>query len=239
MNDIQIFENEEFGSIRTIEINGEPWFVGKDIAIALKYKNTTVALQDNVEEEDKVVTKVSTLGGTQNTTVINESGLYSLVFGSRTEKAREFKHWVTSDVLPAIRKHGIYVTDDVIDNILNNPDFGIKLLTQLKEERNARIKAEKTVAILTHVNKTYTMTEIAKELGFKSAVELNRVLRDRHIQYKSNGTWVFYSKYSALGYESIKQEVNDYGKVIYNRHITQRGREFLLNLFGKDGEENV
>ena len=239
MNDIQIFENEEFGSIRTIEINGEPWFVGKDIAIALKYKNTTVALQDNVEEEDKVVTKVSTLGGTQNTTVINESGLYSLVFGSRTEKAREFKHWVTSDVLPAIRKHGIYATDDVIDNILNNPDFGIKLLTQLKEERNARIKAEKTVAILTHVNKTYTMTEIAKELGFKSAVELNRVLRDRHIQYKSNGTWVFYSKYSALGYESIKQEVNDYGKVIYNRHITQRGREFLLNLFGKDGEENV
>ena len=94
--------------IRTIEIDGEPWFVGKDIAVALEYKNTTVALQDNVEEEDKVVTKVSTLGGTQNTTVINESGMYSLIFGSRMEKAKKFKHWVTSEVLPSIRKTGSY-----------------------------------------------------------------------------------------------------------------------------------
>ena len=107
MNELQIFENEEFGSIR-IEIDGEPWFVGKDIAVALEYKNTTVALQDNVEEEDKVVTKVSTLGGTQNTTVINESGMYSLIFGSRMEKAKKFKHWVTSEVLPSIRKTGSY-----------------------------------------------------------------------------------------------------------------------------------
>lgn len=108
MNELQIFENEEFGSIRTIEIDGEPWFVGKDIAVALEYKNTTVALQDNVEEEDKVVTKVSTLGGTQNTTVINESGMYSLIFGSRMEKAKKFKHWVTSEVIPSIRKTGSY-----------------------------------------------------------------------------------------------------------------------------------
>jgi hypothetical protein len=133
--------------------------------------------------------------------------------------------------LPAIRKHGIYATDKVIDDILNNPDFGIELLTKLKEERAARLVAEKKNAILMHVNKTYTMTEIAKELGLKSAIELNKLLAEKKIQYKVNETWVMYSQYSNLGYEEIKQEVLDNGKVIYHRKITQMGREFILNLF--------
>lgn len=133
--------------------------------------------------------------------------------------------------MPAIRKHGIYATDKVIDDILNNPDFGIELLTKLKEERAARLVAEKKNAILMHVNKTYTMTEIAKELGLKSAIELNKLLAEKKIQYKVNETWVMYSQYSDLGYEEIKQEVLDNGKVIYHRRITQMGREFILNLF--------
>jgi len=133
--------------------------------------------------------------------------------------------------LPAIRKHGIYATDKVIDDILNNPDFGIELLTKLKEERAARLVAEKKNAILMHVNKTYTMTEIAKELGLKSAIELNKLLAEKKIQYKVNETWVMYSQYSNLGYEEIKQEALDNGKVIYHRRITQMGREFILNLF--------
>lgn len=108
MNELQIFNNEEFGQVRTIEIDGEPWFVGKDIANALDYKNSTVALQDNVDTEDKGVTKVSTLGGMQEMTIINESGLYSMVFGSRLPNAKKFKHWVTSEVLPSIRKTGKY-----------------------------------------------------------------------------------------------------------------------------------
>lgn len=133
--------------------------------------------------------------------------------------------------MPAIRKHGIYATDKVIDDILNNPDFGIELLTKLKEERAARLVAEKKNAILMHVNKIYTMTEIAKELGLKSAIELNKLLAEKKIQYKVNETWVMYSQYSNLGYEEIKQEVLDNGKVIYHRRITQMGREFILNLF--------
>lgn len=137
-------------------------------------------------------------------------------------------------MLPAIRKHGIYATDNVIDNILNNPDFGIELLTKLKEERNARVEAEKKNAILMHVNKTYTMTEIAKELGMKSAIQLNKLLSEKKVQYQINGTWVMYSRYSDLGYEEIKQEVLDSGKVIYHRRITQMGREFILNLIGKE-----
>lgn len=231
MNEVQIFNNEEFGQVRTLVINGEPWFVGKDVAEILGYSNTRKALADHVDEEDKGVTKCDTLGGVQDLTVINESGLYGLILSSKMPNAKKFKHWVTSEVLPAIRKHGIYATDNVIDNILNNPDFGIQLLTKLKEERTARVEAERRNAILMHVNKTYTVTEIAKELGLKSAIQLNKILAEKKIQYQVNGTWVMYSKYSNLGYEEIKQEVLDSGIVIYHRRITQMGREFILQLF--------
>lgn len=109
MGELQIFRNEKFGTVRVVDVNDEPFFVGKDIALALGYKNTRVAIQDNVDDEDKVVTKVTTPGGAQNTVVINESGVYSLVFGSKLEEAKEFKHWVTSEVLPSIRKNGGYI----------------------------------------------------------------------------------------------------------------------------------
>ena len=231
MNEVQIFNNEEFGQVRTLVIDGEPWFVGKDVAEILGYSNTRKALADHVDEEDKGVTKCDTLGGVQDLTVINESGLYGLILSSKMPNAKKFKHWVTSEVLPAIRKHGIYATDNVIDNILNNPDFGIQLLTKLKEERTARVEAERRNAILMHVNKTYTVTEIAKELGLKSAIQLNKILAEKKIQYQVNGTWVMYSKYSNLGYEEIKQEVIDSGRVVYHRRITQLGREFILQLF--------
>lgn len=231
MNEVKLFESKEFGKVRTIIIGNEPYFVGKDVAEALGFTNSRDAIATHVFEDDKGVEKIDTLGGKQNMTVINESGLYALVFGSRLESAKRFKHWVTSEILPSIRKHGIYATDNVIDNILNNPDFGIELLTKLKEERVARVEAEKKNAILTHVNKTYTMTEIAKELNLKSATELNKILADKHIQYKVNNTWVFYSDYSNLGYEDIKQEVLDNGHVIYHRKITQMGRAFILGLF--------
>ena len=231
MNEVQIFNNEEFGQVRTLVIDGEPWFVGKDVAEALGYERTADAIRQHVEEEDKGVGEIQTPGGKQKMTIINESGLYVLIFGSKLESAKKFKHWVTCEVLPAIRKHGIYATDNVIDNILNNPDFGIQLLTKLKEERAARVEAEIRNAILMHVNKTYTVTEIAKELGLKSAIQLNKILAEKKIQYQVNGTWVMYSKYSDLGYEEIKQEVLDSGRVIYHRRITQMGREFILQLF--------
>lgn len=159
---------------------------------------------------------------------------YPIEVQSRIDRLHKFKHWVTSEVLPSIRKHGIYATDNVIDNILNNPDFGIQLLTKLKEERAARVKAERRNAILTHVNKTYTMTEIAKELNMKSAIQLNKLLAEKKIQYQVNGTWVFYSQYSNLGYEEIKQEILDSGKVIYHRRITQIGRKFILDLLNRE-----
>lgn len=162
---------------------------------------------------------------------IPENIFYRLAMKAKNETAERFQAKVADEIIPSIRKHGIYATDNVIDEILNNPDFGIELLQKLKEERKARVEAERKNAILMHVNKTYTMTEIAKELNLKSATELNKILAEKNIQYKMNGTWVLYSDYSNLGYEEIKQEVLDSGKVIYHRKITQLGREFIIGLF--------
>lgn len=228
---VTVFNNEEFGKVRTVIIDGEPWFVGKDVAEILGYVNASKALADHVDDEDKLNNDSLSSLGQRGGWLINESGLYSLILSSKMPNAKKFKHWVTDEVLPCIRKNGIYATDNVIDNILNNPDFGIELLTRLKEERSARVEAERTNSILMHVNKTYTMTEIAKEIGMKSAVELNKILSDKKIQYKVNGTWVMYSDYSNCGYEEIKQDVLDNGRVIYHRRITQLGRKFILNLF--------
>lgn len=231
MNEIKMFKNEKFGEIRIIEKEGKPYFNLKDVCVILGLEQVS-RVKSRLKEDGVILSKViDNLGREQQANFIDEPNLYKCIFQSRKENAEEFTDWVTSEVLPTIRKHGIYATDSVIDNILNNPDFGIELLTKLKEERNARIKAERRNAILTHINKTYTMTEIAKELNLKSATQLNKILSDKKIQYSINGTWVMYSQYSDLGYEEIKQEVKENGKVIYYRKITQLGREFILELF--------
>lgn len=230
MNELSVFKNEEFGEIRTVIIENEPMFCLSDVCKALGLTQPS-KVKERLNEKGVSSIPTLTAGGEQKLLYINESNLYKTIFQSRKESAERFTGWVTSEVLPCIRKNGIYATDNVIDNILNNPDFGIELLTKLKEERAARIEAEKTNAILMHVNKTYTMTEIAKEIGLKSANELNKILAEKKIQYKSNGTWVMYSDYSDLGYESIKQETLDSGHVIYYRRITQLGRKFILGLF--------
>lgn len=143
---IQLFTNEELDmKVRVVEINGEPWLVGKDVAEVLGYKNTRKALLDHVDVEDKGVTKCDTLGGSQEMTVINESGLYSLVLRSKLPVAKKFKRWVTSEVLPSIRKHGMYATDD----LLNDPDLMIKAANRIKEEKEGRLKAESQVKELT------------------------------------------------------------------------------------------
>lgn len=231
MKEMEVFKNAELGSVRVVMVNEEPYFVGKDVAEILGYSNASKALADHVDDDDKLNNESLSSLGQRGGWIINESGLYSLILCSKLPSAKRFKKWITSEVLPSIHKHGLYATDQVIDNILNNPDFGIELLTRLKEERAARVEAERKNAILMHVNKTYTVTEIAKELGLRSATQLNRILAEKKIQYQVNGTWVMYSRYSDQGYEEIKQEVLDSGRVIYHRRITQMGREFILSLF--------
>ena len=131
MNEIKIFDNPEFGKVRTMEINGEPYFVGKDVAEILGYSNPRDALSKHVDDEDKATVAIHDGSQNRNLTTINESGLYSLILSSKLPKAKEFKRWVTSEVLPSIRKHGAYA----VDELLNDPEFAIKTFTALKEER--------------------------------------------------------------------------------------------------------
>ena len=133
MNNLQIFNNNEFGEVRALDINGEPYFVGKDVAEILGYSNSRKALMDHVDEEDKTdgVTIRDSIGRDQNPVLINESGLYSLILRSQLPSANRFKRWVTSEILPAIRKHGVYAVEDLV----NNPDALITALEALKAER--------------------------------------------------------------------------------------------------------
>lgn len=138
MTDLQIFNSPEFGAIRTIEKDGEPWFVGKDVAAALGYKDTVNALKSHVDAEDKGGWQITTQFGDKETTIINESGLYSLVLSSKLPTAKKFKRWVTSEIIPSIRKHGAYMTPDKLEQVLLNPDTLMQLAQNLKDEQEKR-----------------------------------------------------------------------------------------------------
>ncbi len=252
MNDLQIF-NYEGNVVRTMEIHGEPWFVGKDVAEVLGYSNSRKAIADHVDDEDKGVTKRDTLGGMQELVVINESGLYALILSSHLPGVKQFKRWVTSEVLPSIRKRGIYATPVTIDSILNDPDLGIRLLTELKEEREKRAVLETTVAVqnqqIAEMNPkaTYydtvlqckdlvTITRIAKDFRL-SGQALNKILARKKVQFKQGDMWVLYQKYAQKGYTQSKTYT--YGSE--NEHAamhtlwTQAGRLFIYDLLKSEG----
>ena len=150
-NQITVFASDKFGDVRIVQIGNEPWFVGKDIANALGYERDTKAVTDHVDEDDRKNISGKTqsyLGlelGQRGGWLINESGVYALILSSKLPQAKEFKYWVTHEVLPSIRKHGAYLTDNVLEEALTSPDFLIKLATQLKEEKQARLEAEKKI----------------------------------------------------------------------------------------------
>lgn len=155
-NEIQIFDHEEFGQVRSVLRDGEPWFVGKDVASALGYSNASKAVITHVDEDDKQSLMVDFGADSQNgnvptgqtkTTIINESGVYALVFGSKLPKAKEFKRWVTSEILPSVRKHGAYMTPETIEKVLTDPDTIIRLATDLKEAREERDALAEKIAL--------------------------------------------------------------------------------------------
>ncbi|KON10055.1 phage antirepressor KilAC domain-containing protein [Clostridium botulinum] len=251
MSNLQIFKNQEFGSVRTIKKKNEIWFVGKDVAKCLGYERPTKAIQDRVDNEDKDEVPIQdSMGRNQNTPIINESGLYSLVLSSKLPTAKKFKRWVTAEILPSIRRHGAYMTENVLDEVINNPDFGIKLLTQLKKEKEEKKKlelqnrqkdqligelkpkADYTDRILKNKG-LVTTTQIAKDYGM-SAQEMNKLLHDLKIQYKQSGQWLLYSKYHSKGYthsETIDIVRSDgTPDITMNTKWTQKGRLFLYNL---------
>lgn len=247
MKDLQIFSFNGL-DVRTVLIDGEPYFVGKDIAEILGYVKSRNAIKNHVDDEDKKDAPIhGDLGGTQTMTVINESGLYSLILSSKLPTAKKFKHWVISEVLPAIRKHGGYLTDEKIEEVLYNPDTLIKLATQLKDEREGRLIAEQQVAELKPKASYYDtilnnkdlvpVSYIAKDYGY-SAKGFNLLLKELKIQYKLAGTWLLKSKYQSYGWTSTASypiETTHGHKTSTIMKWTQKGRLGLYNELKKHG----
>lgn len=235
MDDIQIFKNEVFGEVRVVGTNEEPLFCAKDVATALGYSDTADAIKRHCKSGKKVFCPHKNGMGGTNMVYIPEKDVYRLIMRSNLPNAEQFQDWVCDEVLPSIRKHGGYLTPDKIEEVLSNPDTIIRLAMQLKDEQSKRRDAEQHIAILTHTNKTYTATEVAKEIGMRSAAELNRWLESEKVQYKVNGTWVPCAGYANLAWFEIKQEELDSGRIIYHRKITGIGRDGIINLYQKGG----
>ena len=246
MNQLQIFENPEFGAVRTVEIDGEPWLVGKDVAEALGYTNPQKAIRDHVDDEDKGVNESFTVNGTQGI-LINESGLYSLVLSSKLPTARKFKHWVTSEVLPSLRRHGLYAADE----LLNNPDLMIRAMEELKAERaRANALAEKverdapkvlfaeSVAASQHSILVFDLAKILRQNGVQiGGNRLFEWLRTNGYLIRRKGSdWNMPTQRAVdMGLFEIKETSVTHadGHVTVNKtpKVTGKGQQYFINLF--------
>ena len=240
MNEIQIFQNAEFGAIRTMSnAQGEPMFCAKDVALALGYKRPEDAMAQHLEIEDSVKHRVMDKNGKLRvTTFINESGLYALILSSKLESAKRFKRWVTGEVLPAIRKQGGYMTvrpDETDEDIMERALHIMQTAVKQRDEKIARLqpRADYADQVLDSIT-CITTTQLAKELGM-SAQELNRRLCEMRIQYWQSGQYMLYVDYARLGLAKSRthKHVLKHGMVITEIYLvwTERGREFIHRLF--------
>nr|DAI31917.1 MAG TPA: repressor domain protein [Caudoviricetes sp.] len=238
-NDLMVFQNQEFGEIRSVMINNEPWFVGKDVASVLGYSNPSKVLTDHVDPEDKLNNDSLSSLGQRGGWLINESGMYSLILSSKLPNARKFKRWATGEVLPSIRKHGAYLTPDKVEEVLLNPDTIIKIAQNLKEEQEKRRqleiennelkpKANYCEQVLQSENAVVT-TQIAKDYGM-SPQALNSILHELGVQYKVDGQWVLYSKYQDKGYTKSCTVIDRFGEPRMQTKWTQKGRLFIYQM---------
>jgi len=236
-NQVQIFKNDNFGQIRVIEIDGTPWFVGKDVTDILSYANSRKALIDHVDDEDKnTVTIRDGIPGNPNKTIINESGLYCLILSSKQPQAKAFRRWVTSEVLPTIRKHGAYITEETLEKMLGSHEFLADLLDALADEHAVNVLLEGRISELTpkahycdrvlDSGETLPISIIAKDYGM-SAMAFNRLLYELGIQYRLGTTWLLYQEYAGKGYTKSKTYYTPKGECVVHTYWLQRGRQFL------------
>lgn len=243
MQDLQTFNFEEL-PVRTLTVDGEPYFVGNDVAQILGYEDYRGAINKRVDSEDKLRSQIDHAGQKRSVTLINESGLYILIFSSKLDSAKRFKRWVTSEVLPAIRKHGIYATDSVIEQTIQNPDYIIHVLTEFKKEKEQRMLLQQQIGELKpkadyfdqilKSKKLITVNAIAKDYGM-SARALNKLLNELGVQYKQGDIWLLYAKYQDKGYtQTITYALDEeYSKV--STKWTQKGRLFIYDLLRDEG----
>ena len=235
MHEIKIFENEEFGQVRTLLIDGEPWFVGRDIAEILKYSNTRKAIADHVDDDDKTdgVTIRDSIGRSQKPIIINESGLYSLILSSKLPTAKKFKRWVTSEVLPSIRKHGAYIIMPKLEEIMANPESLELLLKQLLAETQKNKKLEQQLTVFAPKGEYYDRlieTEMltnlritAHELGIKPMAFTQFLLDNKYVYRDTQQKVLPYQPYIHEGVFVIK----DFRKNGFH------GKQTLITVYGK------
>jgi len=248
MNEMMVFNNPEFGSVRTVCIDGEPWLVGKDVAVILGYSNPQKAIRDHVDDEDKGVNETFTPGGKQNLLVINESGFYSLVLSSKMPNARKFKRWVTSEVLPTIRKTGGYVANEdvFVETYLPFADEPIKQLFRIQcrviNQLNERIrKDEPKVKFADHVGDSTNLIDVNKmaKLCADHGIRIGRNrlfawLRSRGILMGGN---IPYQEYIENGYFRVKEsvyETNGQTRTYQQTFVTGKGQQYILSRLMKE-----
>lgn len=231
---LQVFTNSQFGQIRTITVGGTVFFGGKDVAIALGYANPADALTRHCKGVVKRY-PLETPGGIQHVRFISEGDVYRLIVSSHLPAAEEFEAWVFDEVLPSIRRHGMYA----IDELLENDDLLEQALNHLRAERAKRLAAEQALLEATPKVSYYDVvlqsptlmpiTAIARDYGL-SAKKLNRLLVEEHIQFKQSGIWYLYAEYAKCGYTQSKTHVLENGKTVMHTYWTQKGRLFIYDL---------
>ena len=249
-NQVQLFESEEFGRIRVVEIDGQPWFVAKDVCDVFGETNRNRAMQ-SLDDDEKGYTQTNTPGGQQQIAIVNESGLYSLLFVMKPSKARgvskdyiieretklkDFRRWVTHKVLPSIRQHGTYITDAVLDEMTRSREFADNLLHRLQSERHKTAAMREYIDelvpkawyydVILQSGNAIQVSIIAKDYGM-SAVAFNRLLHGLKIQYRVGDTWVLYQKYAGKGYTKSRTYYTASGCCVIHTYWTYRGRFFL------------
>jgi prophage antirepressor-like protein len=245
MRDMKIFNHREFGELSILIINGKEYFPASRCAAILGYTNT----RDAISRHCRGVVKhdiIDNLGRTQETNFIPEGDLYRLIIRSNLPKAEQFERWVFDEVLPSIRKFGLYATDALIDDILNNPDLGIKLFTEYKQAKERAKQLELETAkqkqiigelrpkasyydLIVQNKSLVPITKIAKDYGM-SGRAMNKLLHELGVQYKMGNTWLLYQDYADQGYTQSKTHTIDAERSVMHTYWTQKGRLFLYDL---------
>ena len=239
MNQMEIFKNPEFGAIRAVEIDGEPWLVGKDVALALGYKNPQEAIRNHVDAEDKGVSEILTPGGMQKLPIINESGLYSLVLSSKLPKAKQFRRWVTSEVLPTIRKHGAYITREKLWEVATSPEAMMKLCSDLlaEREKNAALREENAMLegkaafydLFIDLKHSTNLRTTAKELVVPERRFVRFLLEQRFVYRAPSGNVLPYAKPANDGLFTVKDYCN-HGHTGSYTLVTPHGKLYFAQL---------
>ncbi|MGN4719623.1 BRO family protein [Bacillus cereus group sp. MYBK226-2] len=255
MNQLQVFNNEEFGQVRTVVQGEDVWFVAKDVCNVLEIVNATRSLSRLDEDELHSMKVTDSLGRPQETNVINESGLYSLIMTSRKPQAKAFKKWVTSEVLPSIRKHGAYMTDQVLEQAITNPEFAIGILTKLKEEKEKLAAAQKQIVqqqplvvfaeACMQSNQTLKVGEVAK-LAMKQGIKIgqNRLfdkLREWGLMFK-NSTEPTQKGCERELFEvaqGVKEKPNGEPFTWTTTYVTPKGQAYIIDRLKKEQEQKV